>query len=283
MILKEGSSGEAVRRLQECLKDREGFDLTADGEYGLYTTAAVRAFQLRNKLQPDGIAGPATLATLGLDKEEAQELPAEPASIEPGGVSVSTALLVKIAPGLKKVLAAKTQAIADALNSVLLSWRAPTGKIFDININSPLRLAHFLAQLAHESDGFKTMEEYASGAAYEGRADLGNIHPGDGVEYKGRGWIELTGEANYLRFFKETGVDIWDDPKDSHDNDDPKKAATPEVSAQTAVWYWQAHNLNALADKDDVRGITKKINGGYNGLDSRKAYLSRAKEALGIS
>jgi putative chitinase len=125
---------------------------------------------------------------------------------------------------------------------------------------TPLRLAHFLAQLGHESDGFKAMEEYASGADYEGRQDLGNVMRGDGVRYKGRGPIQVTGRANYRRFGQKLGIDL-----ESH----PEIAALPSIGI-----------LNERADADDLNGITRAINGGLNGLPARKARLGQAKALL---
>ncbi|GAA4827565.1 hypothetical protein GCM10023232_27370 [Sphingosinicella ginsenosidimutans] len=136
---------------------------------------------------------------------------------------------------------------------------------------TPLRFAHFFAQLGHESDGFRAMEEYASGAAYEGRADLGNTQPGDGKRYKGRGPIQITGRANYRDFGRRIGIDL-----ESH----PEIAAVPSIGMLTACTYWTVRGLNALADADDVEGITRRINGGLNGLDDRKARLAVMKGLL---
>jgi putative chitinase len=141
----------------------------------------------------------------------------------------------------------------------------------DYGVNTLLRVSHFLAQCAHESDSFRTLEEYASGAAYEGRKDLGNTEPGDGRRYKGRGIIQLTGRANYREYGNALGIDL---------ENNPERALEPEVSVLTALEYWKKKKLNALADKDDVLTITKRINGGTNGLDDRKKYLARAKKFL---
>jgi len=186
--------------------------------------------------------------------------------------------LQTVVPGLKL---ARAQEVVTALNPVLDLLVTPK-QTFHVDINTPIRLAHLIAQLAHESDGFKTYEEYASGRAYEGRRDLGNVHPGDGVRYKGRGWIEITGEFNYAAFAKDTGIDIIDDPNDPADDDDPKRASTPENSAKIAVWYWTKHGLNKYADADDIYTITRRINGGLNGLESRETYLDRAYDAFGV-
>ena len=138
-------------------------------------------------------------------------------------------------------------------------------------LDTPLRFAHPLAQLAHESDGFRAMEEYASGKAYEGRADLGNTQPGDGVRYKGRGPIQVTGRANYRTFGRALGIDL---------ERRPDLAAVPSIGLQVSAAYWGSRNLNALADRDDILSITRAINGGNNGLDGRRARLAAVKALL---
>lgn len=136
---------------------------------------------------------------------------------------------------------------------------------------TPLRLAHFMAQVGHESGGFRYMEEIASGSAYEMRADLGNVLPGDGKLFKGRGPLQLTGRANYRRVGRAIGVDL-----ESH----PELAAYPSIGLWIACIYWTDRGLNDLADRDDVLGITRKVNGGTNGLDDRKARLTKMKGLL---
>lgn len=140
------------------------------------------------------------------------------------------------------------------------------------DITTPGRLCHFMAQIAHESDGFRTTEEYASGAAYEGRKDLGNVRNGDGTRFKGRGLIQLTGRANYRVYGERLGVDL---------EARPARAAAPDFSLLVACEYWKDKGLNAFADRDDIVGITKRINGGTNGLADRKAKLSAAKAIWG--
>ncbi|MEM9782062.1 MAG: peptidoglycan-binding protein [Pseudomonadota bacterium] len=140
-------------------------------------------------------------------------------------------------------------------------------------INAPLRAAHFLAQTCHESAGFRTTEEFASGSAYEGRSDLGNTQPGDGRRYKGRGLIQLTGRFNYRRFGDRMGLPL---------EDEPERAAEPVLSLAIACEYWTDRKLNTKADRDDLNGITKAINGGFNGLEDRAVRLVRAKAVLGI-
>lgn len=138
-------------------------------------------------------------------------------------------------------------------------------------VNTYLRICHFIAQAAHESASFRTLEEFASGAAYEGRKDLGNVNKGDGVRYKGRGIFQLTGRANYRDMSKKLGVDL---------EGNPELAETPEISVLTALEYWKSRGLNRFADADDVSTITRRINGGFNGFEDRKKYLTRAKNVI---
>ena len=147
-------------------------------------------------------------------------------------------------------------------------------------VNKKRRCA-FLAQLAHESEQLRYMEEIASGAAYEGRADLGNTHTGDGKRYKGRGPIQLTGRANYRVFGRELGLDL-----EGH----PELAGKPENGFRVAALFWKRKGLNELADYLTMKGdkaeratfmeITRRINGGQNGLSDRLNYLRVAKQVL---
>lgn len=139
-------------------------------------------------------------------------------------------------------------------------------------LDNSLRLIHFLAQLAHESGNFRYMEEIASGAAYEGRKDLGNTQAGDGNRFKGRGPIQLTGRANYRRYGQQLGIDF---------ENNPAIVAIPSVGLLVACKFWSDNGLNELADKDDVLTITKRINGGTNGLSDRQAKLEMIKGMMG--
>lgn len=141
---------------------------------------------------------------------------------------------------------------------------------FDIDQN-PARETHFLAQVAHESGAFHYTRELASGEAYEGRKDLGNTDIGDGVRYKGRGLIQITGRANYQACGDALGVDLISEPE---------QLEQPLLACRSAGWFWHSRNLNQLADRGDIKAITKKINGGFNGLPDRIAYLTLAQHQL---
>ncbi|NUN66352.1 glycoside hydrolase family 19 protein [Pseudanabaena biceps] len=145
------------------------------------------------------------------------------------------------------------------------------------DISSRIRKAHFLAQTAHESDGFNTNEEYADGSDYEGWTELGNTQEGDGARFKGRGLIQVTGRANYQECGEALGVDFVDNPK---------QLASGQYAALSAAWFWDKNKLNAIADDptlsstDTCIQITRIVNGGENGLDERLAYLQRALSVL---
>ena len=145
--------------------------------------------------------------------------------------------------------------------------------ITNYDLSTPLRLAHFLAQTGHESGSMIYNKEIASGAAYEGRHDLGNTQPGDGMRFKGRGLIQITGRNNYKLYGDAVGVDFISNPI---------LLEQPPYAVDSAGWFWKTHNLNPLADADDILHITKKINGGINGLDDRKHRLQIAKTVLHI-
>lgn len=144
----------------------------------------------------------------------------------------------------------------------------PKGILNQYYINTPERKKHFLAQMSHESAGFRSMIELRSDASAEkkygvgtrvGRI-LGNKYKGDGAKFKGRGYIQLTGRYNYTHYGKKIGVDLARNPELASDLD---------VALKVAAEYWVSKGLNELADKGDIRAITKRINGGYNGLKDR--------------
>lgn len=144
----------------------------------------------------------------------------------------------------------------------------------EASISTVTRGAAFIAQLAHESAEFRYMEEVADGNAYEGRQDLGNVRPGDGRRFKGRGPIQVTGRSNYRAAGQALALDL---------EDHPEMASLPSVGFRIAAWYWTVRGLNRLADACDFRSITKAINGGYNGLADRIVYYHKALEVLGRS
>jgi putative chitinase len=148
-------------------------------------------------------------------------------------------------------------------------------------INTPRRMACFIAQVMHESGSLVYSHELASGAAYDtGRlaAQLGNTPEadGDGQKYKGRGPIEITGHDNYLAFSQAY---YGDDRAIEH----PELLEDPVVGCAASAWFWHTHGCNALADADDQRALCHRINGGLNGFTERQALTVIAKEVFGVA
>lgn len=263
--IKKKSKGSWVKIWQAFL-NQHGFELgEPDGDFGKNTESATKKFQSDQNLEADGIVGDNSWNAAieeGLIMPEASISSAGTSSSSAGTIGLTTAQLKEIMTGIK--------------NSDVEIFLEPLKKVLEkYEINTPLRIAHFLAQVGHESGSFRYKQELASGAAYEGRRDLGNTKSGDGKKFKGHGLIQITGRANHTSYANYVGdPDLIDHPE--------RIGAEPQHSAGAAGWFWKTKNLNAYADNDDVLTITKRINGGTNGLADRKQYLARAKRALGI-
>ena len=189
---------------------------------------------------------------------------------------------------------ASVSANLDALNKAMAAY----------GINTPLRAAHFIAQLCHESNHlnfseenlnysaagllkifpkyFKTLDEAKkyerkpaaiANIVYANRLGNGNTASGEGYKFRGRGAIQITGKANYAQVSQVLGIDFVSNPD---------LLKTPINSLLAAGNFWKSRGLNELADKDDVVSITKRINGGVNGLDDRATNLKRCKTVLGV-
>lgn len=145
----------------------------------------------------------------------------------------------------------------------------------EYGIDTPIRQAAFLSQVGEESGGLHWMSEIwgptPAQLHYEFDKDLGNTQAGDGERFKGRGLIETTGRYNYGVISKELGVDFITNPE---------KLALPEYAVKSACSFWRKHSLNALADKEDIHGITMKVNGGLNGYAKRVELFAIAKSVL---
>jgi putative chitinase len=191
-----------------------------------------------------------------------------------------------------------SSADSDLVSAIVSSLETLASKY---EINSGLRLAHFLAQAAHESGGFKVVEEnlnysadglrgifgkyfkdrdpdeYArqpekiANVVYASRMGNGDTDSGDGYKFRGRGLIQLTGRSNYTALSGDLGVDL---------EEVVEFLGTPEGAVESAAWFWHKNGLNSLADKDDVVAVTKKINGGTIGLEDRTSHTERFKEIL---
>jgi putative chitinase len=223
--------------------------LAVDGHFGDATLRAIEDFQRQvlGAASPDGVVtnGSATLNALR-------------AGLAPGMTPEKFRLILLSATPAR--IETFYQPVLDAMNAA--------------GIDTPLRMAHFLAQCGHESGDLHYTEELASGEVYEGRAELGNTEPGDGVRFKGRGLIQLTGRANYAAYGATIGVDL------TVDGNWKRVASDPALAVGAACWFWSRCKLNALADRDDLGAITRRVNGGLNGEADRAAHLERARVAL---
>lgn len=137
---------------------------------------------------------------------------------------------------------------------------------FEYETDNRARFCHFVAQLLHESGEFIYSKELASGVDYEFRSDLGNTQKGDGARFKGRGFIQLTGRKNYEDYSLDRGVNFVQNPT--------LLESLPE-SLIVAFWYWSRIDGNNLADAGKFNTITRRINGGENGIIERWGYLNR--------
>ena len=171
-------------------------------------------------------------------------------------------------------------ALADWMNTLCPSYEIDTAREY----------GHFLAQACHETDHFKTLREYASGSAYEGRADLGNTQAGDGIRFRGRGIFQTTGRANYLQLgIKKGRRDLFINT--------PELLELPEYAVWSACEFWKTRGLNDVANHADTDALKKKyrgniidvspveyisltINGGYRGMEERKKYYALAQQVL---
>jgi len=264
MLLKRGDNNENVKQLQIKL------GLEPIGNFGPKTEEAVKAFQAKNGLTADGIVGDGTWAKI---MGESAPAPQPVTPIAPVG-------------GLK------LDKLKGHIPDAVIAMIPDTAAKFDIN--SPLRLAHFLAQCGHESGGFRATQENLNYSAkglmgifkkyfpteaianayqrnpqkiankvYANRMANGDEASGDGYKFRGRGYIQLTGKDNYTQFGKAIGENITSNPD----------VVSGKYALLSAAWFWSKNGLNKLADGGAtdavVTSITKRVNGGTIGLADR--------------
>jgi len=279
MLLKLGSEGEDVKKLQIKL----GIDPI--GKFGPKTDTAVKAWQSQNGLTADGVVGPSTWAKL-----MGENVVSQPAVItEPAPVASVGGL--------------KLEKLRGHVPDAVISQIPDTASKFQIN--TPLRLAHFLAQCGHESGGFKVTQENLNYSAkglmgifkkyfptqqlaesyqrqpqkianrvYANRMSNGDESSGEGYKFRGRGYIQLTGKDNYTQFGKAIGEDIASNPD----------VVSGKHALLSAAWFWSKNGLNKLADGGStdavVTSITKRVNGGTIGLPDRIKHFKEYFELL---
>lgn len=143
-------------------------------------------------------------------------------------------------------------------------------------IGSDLSVIHWCAQASHETEGFRYLTELGGPdyfKRYEGNKDLGNTQPGDGYNYRGRGIFQITGRWNYAHFGAEVG-----EPLEAN----PGLAAQPGIAVKVACQFWLERHIGPLAEANDIQGVTRKINGGLNGLADRLAVTNRLLGLFGV-
>lgn len=263
MLLKKGSTGDDVKKLQARL------GLAADGVFGSGTEAAVKAWQQQNGLTADGIVGSATWAALFSSTDAPAAAPAAPASFDGDSSGMLSALKGHIPDAVLNQIPAISE------------------------LNNTLRLAHFLAQCAHESGEFKLVsenlnysadglkkvfpkyfpeplnEQYArqpekiASRVYANRMGNGDEASGDGYTYRGRGYIQLTGRSNYSAFGESIGADTIGNPD----------LVATEYPLASAAFFFDNNKIWGICDGGAsdavITSVTKKVNGGTNGLDDR--------------
>jgi len=275
MILKVGSTGDLVKKLQEKL------GLAADGNFGPGTEKSVKDWQAKNGLTADGVVGPATLAKMGI---------AIPTDAVAPAASVSTGPLK-----LEKLKGHVPDSVIAKIPEVAAKF----------GITNSLRLAHFLAQCGHESGGFKAVQENLNYGAKSLRGIFGKYFPtdakaleyerkpekianlvygnrmgngaeatGEGYKFRGRGYIQLTGKANYSNFAKFIGEDTVANPD----------LVATKYPLASAAFFFNSNGLWAICDKgaDDatVTAVTKRVNGGTIGLPDRIKHFKEYYSAL---
>lgn len=258
--LRDGFTGQnehlrpAIRQYQRLMVAVGERGIVADGWYGTQSAAATTKLQQQWGFYDDGVVRPALWRWLEMLRDH-------PGQSEPAAITLDQ--LVAIVGTARESHARRH---LDGLNAAMARYEMDT----------PLRQAHFLAQIAHESGGLRWPEELASGDAYEGRTDLGNTQPGDGRRFKGRGLIQLTGRYNYQRY----AATLRSRGDATNVEAQPEIVSQNPYAADVAGWFWDLRGLNSLADADDVIAVTRRINGGTRGLDERERYLELAKSVL---
>jgi putative chitinase len=279
MILKKGSKGEEVKKLQTKL------GLAADGIFGAGTESKLKEWQKKNGLSADGIAGPATLTKLGVVGE----------TTAPKQVVKEDVVIPKGGPiDLSRLKGHVPDAVITQIPTVMEKFQ----------INTPLRLAHFLAQCGHESGNFKAVQENLNYSAdglkkifpkyfpgnlsesyarnpekiaskvYGGRMGNGDESTKEGFKFRGRGYIQLTGKSNYTAFAKSIGEDTISNPD----------LVATKYPLASAAWFFSKNGLNSIADKGadsaTVTAVTKRVNGGTIGLADRIKHFNEYYKLL---
>jgi predicted chitinase len=249
------ASGPQVRKLQQRLKAL-GYDVgSVDGVFGPSTARCIKAFQAAHGLAADGVVGPATSSALMTAKQ-----------VE-GGVGHAVGSARFTPDQLAALLGCKAA-------NVRRYWPPLRSALAEQGLADEASAIAAIATVATEVPDFAPINEYGGTAyfkkMYEGRRDLGNTHPGDGVRYHGRGFIQLTGRANYRGYGQKLGVPL---------EQKPDLALDPSVAARVLAAYMRDHGIGALAARGDWQGVRRAVNGGLNGWDRFSTCVQKLESA----
>ena len=243
-LKKPALSGPGVRRVQQQLKAL-GYDVGVDGIFGPRTDTAVRAFQGSHGLAADGAVGPATAAALAKAQTSAKST---------AGVAGDGAF--GLTPAQISAICGCAQA------NVEQHWSGLQKALSECGLVDRASTIAAIATIGTEVPAFLPIKEYGDNAyftkMYEGRKDLGNTQPGDGARYHGRGFIQLTGRANYRSYGEKLALPL---------EQNPDLALQPDVAARILALYFKDRGIGALAAQGDWHGVRRAVNGGLNGWD----------------
>lgn len=287
--LRMGSTGPEVERLQKLLNVKP-----ADGDFGPKTLAAVKEYQKSHGLVADGVVGPATWKSIESSGSGANpggtgggdgSHPSGGSSTPTGGDSAPSGAdgppaKPESSVTLQQLRSICTQAPVKKLESYLPLLNSAMTEAL---INNRLRKCAFIAQVAHESAEFVYMKELGghdyfmrmydiTGNRPSVAKDLGNLSPGDGAKYPGRGPIQVTGKSNYRECGKSLGLDLINHPE---------LLEKPGNAFRASAWYWKSRGINQAADIPDFKKVTRLINGGLNHYSERLVYYNRALKVIG--
>ncbi|HEY1370357.1 MAG TPA: peptidoglycan-binding protein [Gaiellaceae bacterium] len=255
-LKKPQMKGPGVKAVQQQLKAQGYLTGAADGIYGPATAQAVKAFQQANGLPVDGVVGPQTRTALAQGSGKPKPTPAAAT----GGATIAA------------------EAIASCLGcpvgNVQTHWPALQQALAECGLTDQASAIAALATIGTEVPSFLPINEYGGDAyftkMYEGRKDLGNVKPGDGARYHGRGFIQLTGRANYRSYGQKLGVPL---------EAKPELALDAAVAARILATYMRDRGLGPLAARGDWQGVRRGVNGGLNGWDRFSSLVTKLQQA----
>jgi predicted chitinase len=256
-LVKPNMKGPGVTAVQRQLKAKGYLAGAVDGIYGAQTAEAVKAFQRDHGLGADGVVGPQTRLAL-------QGKKAKPVATQAGPAGPVAAISVDTIAG----------ALGCPVDNVRTYWPALQAALQECGLGDRASVIAALATIGTEVSAFAPINEFGGDSyftkMYEGRSDLGNTKPGDGARYHGRGFIQLTGRANYRTYGQKLGVPL---------EANPELALDPAVSARILATYMRDRGLGALAARGDWEGVRRGVNGGLNGWDRFSSLVTKLENA----